>query len=215
MMIETLQLGPVGTNCFIVGDPANGQAAVIDPGDDAPRVLATLQRLGLTAHLIVATHAHFDHVGAIRGLVESTGASFVIGEAELPVLRVAAERALTFFGITVPEPPAPDRLLREGDTLTLGGMPFRVVHTPGHSPGHICLIGTGVAFVGDVVFQGSIGRTDLPGGDHETLLRSIATHILPLPDKTILYNGHGPATTVGSERRTNPFLIGLSPAADA
>jgi glyoxylase-like metal-dependent hydrolase (beta-lactamase superfamily II) len=129
------------------------------------------------------------------------------------VLRVAVERAMTLFGIAVPEPPEPARLLREGETLTLAGQPFRVVHTPGHSPGHICLLGDGIAFVGDVVFQGSIGRTDLPGGDLDTLMRSISTHILTLPDDTELFNGHGPSTTVGRERRFNPFLAGLRPIA--
>jgi glyoxylase-like metal-dependent hydrolase (beta-lactamase superfamily II) len=204
-----LQLGPIGTNGYIVGDEATGKAAVIDPGDEAPRLLAAIERLRLTVDQIIVTHAHFDHIGGVRGLVEATHAPFLIHEKELMVLGVASERAAALLGITVPNPPKPDRLLREGDLLTFGGQTFRVVHTPGHSPGHMCLIGDGVAFVGDVVFQGSIGRTDLPGGDHETLLRSIATHILPLADETVLYNGHGPATTVGHERRTNPFLAGL------
>lgn len=211
MIIETLSLGPIGTNGFIVGDQASGRAAIIDPGGDAPVVLEVLHRLGLQPDAVVVTHAHFDHIGGVRALVEATGAPFLIGEAELPVLQVAPERALLTFGVHVPAPPAPDRLLKEGDVLTLGGAPFRVVHTPGHSPGHICLLGEGVAFVGDVVFQGGIGRTDLPGGDYETLMRSIARHILTLPDETVLYNGHGPATTVGRERRSNPFLVGLAP----
>jgi len=211
MIIETLQLGPVSTNAYVIGDPAAGSAAVVDPGDEAPRVLALLDRLGLRLETIIVTHAHFDHVGAVLPLVEATHAPFLLFHAELPVLQVAADRAQPLFGLTIPRPPAPDRLLREGDTVTLGGAPFRVVHTPGHSPGHMCLIGDGLAFVGDVVFQGSIGRTDLPGADHATLLRSIARHILTLPDDTVLYNGHGPATTVGRERRTNPFLVGLPP----
>lgn len=212
MIIETLQLGPIGTNCYIVGDETTRSAAIIDPGDEPRRVLMALEDRRLLADTIIATHAHFDHVGAVRPLVEATRAPFLLFHAEVPVLRVAANRAQTLFGLAIPPPPAPDRLLREGDTVTLGGAPFRVVHTPGHSPGHMCLIGDGVAFVGDVVFQGSIGRTDLPGADHATLLRSIAAHILTLPDTTVLYNGHGPATTVGRERRTNPFLVGLAPA---
>jgi glyoxylase-like metal-dependent hydrolase (beta-lactamase superfamily II) len=211
VIIEELQLGPIGTNGYIVGDESTKRAAVIDPGGDAPLVLATLEQLGLVADAIIVTHAHFDHIGAVREVKEATGASFAIGEAELPVLQVAPERALVLFGISVPPPPKPDRLLKEGDSVEMGGQSFRVVHTPGHSPGHICLIGDGVAFVGDVVFQGSIGRTDLPGGDYNTLLRSIATHLLPLPDETVLYNGHGPATTVGEERHSNPFLVGLQP----
>jgi glyoxylase-like metal-dependent hydrolase (beta-lactamase superfamily II) len=215
MIIEAMQLGPVGTNCYIAGDEATRRAAVVDPGDEAGRVLGALERLGMTAELVVATHAHFDHVGGVRGVVEATGAPFLIGEAEVPVLEVAVERTMLYFGITVPRPPAPTRLLREGDVLQMGGMSFRVVHTPGHSPGHICLIGDGIAFVGDVVFQGSIGRTDLPGGDYETLMRSIASHILTLPDETVLYNGHGPATTVGRERMANPFLAGLAPAGES
>jgi glyoxylase-like metal-dependent hydrolase (beta-lactamase superfamily II) len=213
MIVETLQLGPVGTNGFVVADDGTGEAAVIDPGGDAPRVLAALDRRRLRPVAVVATHAHFDHVGAVRDLVGVTGAPFLVGEHERPALEVAAERAMLLFGIAIPPPPPPDRLLRDGDVLALGGLRFTVVHTPGHSPGHICLIGEGVAFVGDVVFPGSIGRTDLPGGDLDALLRSIATHILPLPDETVLYSGHGPATTVGRERRTNPFLVGLAPAA--
>jgi glyoxylase-like metal-dependent hydrolase (beta-lactamase superfamily II) len=210
VIIESLQLGPIGTNAYVVGDPASGAAVVVDPGDEAPRVLALLDRLGLRLDAIVATHAHFDHVGAVRPLVEVTRAPFLLFHAELPVLQVAADRA-EMFGLEIPPPPTPDRLLREGETVSMGGADFRVAHTPGHSPGHMCLLADGVAFVGDVVFQGSIGRTDLPGADHLTLLRSIATHILTLPDATILYNGHGPATTVGRERRTNPFLVGLPP----
>lgn len=213
MIVETLQLGPIATNCYIVRDEATGRAAVIDPGGDAPRVTAALARHNLTVEAIIATHAHFDHIGAVRDLVLATGAPFLAGEAELPVLKTAAEQALMFFGISVRPPPAPDRLLRDGDELTLGGARFRVAHTPGHSPGHICLLGDGVAFVGDVVFPGSIGRTDLPGGDYDTLMRAIARHILTLPDETVLYSGHGPETTVGRERRTNPFLVGLAPAA--
>jgi hydroxyacylglutathione hydrolase len=213
MIVETLQLGPVGTNCFVVGDEVTGRAAVVDPGGDAPRVVAVLQRLGLTAEVIVLTHAHFDHVGGVRELRDATGAPVAIGESEAPLLAVAAERGASLFGLTIPKPPAPDRLLHDGELVILGGRPFRVVHTPGHSPGHICLLGDGIAFVGDVVFQGSIGRTDLPGGDHDALLRSIARYLLPLPDETVLYNGHGPATTIGRERRTNPFLAGLTPDA--
>jgi len=211
--IETLQLGPIATNCYIVRDEATGRATVIDPGGDAPRVSAALARRNLTVEAIVATHAHFDHIGAVRDLVLATGAPFLAGEAEAPVLATAVEQALMFFGISVSPPPAPDRLLRDGDELTLGGARFRVAHTPGHSPGHICLLGDGAAFVGDVVFPGSIGRTDLPGGDYDTLMRSIARHILTLPDETVLYSGHGPETTVGRERRANPFLAGLAPAA--
>ncbi len=211
MIVEMMQLGPIGTNGYILHDDATRRGAVIDPGGDAPEVLAALNQLGVAVEAIVATHAHFDHIGAVRDLVEATRAPFLLYEAELPVLQVAAERASTLFGIHVPQPPPPDRLVRHGDILTLGGSGFRAVHTPGHSPGHMCLIGDGVAFVGDVIFEGGIGRTDLPGGDYDTLMRSIATHILPLPDDTLLYNGHGPATTVDRERRTNPFLVGLVP----
>ena len=215
MILETLQLGPVGTNAYVIGDDATRAGAIIDPGDEPERVLAVVTHHGLTVEAIVATHAHSDHVGAVGPLVEATGAPFLLHEDELPVLQVAAERALLLFGVSIPPPPPPTRLLRDGEVLTLAGRPFRVVPTPGHSPGHLCLLGDGLAFVGDVVFQGSIGRTDLPGGDYDTLLRSIARHILTLPDTTVLYNGHGPATTVGAERRTNPFLVGLSPAAGA
>lgn len=209
MIIETLQVGPIGTNCYIVGDESTAVATVIDPGGSAPRVLSALKRLGLRVEAVVATHAHFDHVGGVAELVRATGAPFLIGERELPVLEAASESTMLYFGIHVDQPPSPDRLLRDGDTLEMGGGQFRVAHTPGHSPGHICLIGTEAAFVGDMVFFDSIGRADLPGGDFDTLMRSIARHLLALPDDTVLYTGHGPATTVGRERRSNPFLVGI------
>ncbi len=209
MIVETLEVGPIGTNCYIVGDGSTGAATIIDPGGSASRVLSATARLGLRVEAVVATHAHFDHVGGVADLTRATGAPFMIGERELPVLEVTAESTMLYFGIHVDQPPKPDRLLEEGDSLAMGGRQFRVVHTPGHSPGHICLVGEGAAFVGDMVFMGSVGRADLPGGEFDTLIRSIATQLLVLPDDTILYPGHGPATTVGRERLSNPFLVGI------
>ncbi len=210
MIIEQLPVGPLQANCYVVADDASRQAAVVDPGADGPRILAVIERLRLGVGLIVLTHAHFDHVGAVGVLRAATGAPIVVHEAEVETLRAAKERAKLFAGLDIDEPPVPDRLLHDGEILQIGDHPLTVVCTPGHSPGHVTLVGDGFALVGDVVFAGGIGRTDLPGSDYTVLMESIARRILTLPDETILYPGHGPATTVGRERRTNPFLVHLA-----
>ncbi len=206
MMVEQLAVGPLLANCYLVADEASRRAIVVDPGDEGPRIVATIERLRLTVDLIVLTHGHFDHLGAVGALRAATGAPVIVHEAEQEIVRAAKVRAKLFAGIDIEQPPAPDRLLRGGETLHVNGQALTVVHTPGHSPGHITLVGEGFAIVGDVVFAGSIGRTDLPGGDYATLMSSIVSHILTLPDETVLYPGHGPLTTVGRERATNPFL---------
>ncbi len=209
MIIEQLPVGPLQANCYVVADDTSRQAAVVDPGGDGPRILAVIERLRLRVGLIVLTHTHFDHVGAVGVLRAATGAPIAVHETELEGLRAAKERAKLFAGLDIDESPDPDRFLHDGEILQIGDHPLTVVATPGHSPGHVTLVGDGFALVGDVVFAGGIGRTDLPGGDYAVLMESIARRILTLPDETILYPGHGPATTVGRERRTNPFLVHL------
>ncbi|MDR5695846.1 MAG: MBL fold metallo-hydrolase [Armatimonadota bacterium] len=209
MIVEQIVVGPLASNCYIIGDEEARCGIVVDPGDDAPLILEAIERLGLEIEAIVATHGHFDHIGAVGSVRERTGAPFLAHSQEQEAIASARIRAQLFAGLDIPETPPPDRLLEEGDLLSAGRYTLRVAHAPGHSPGHIVLLGDNVAFVGDVLFAGSIGRTDLPGGDYRELLRSISRVLLPLPDETMVYPGHGPVTTIGQERLSNPFLIGL------
>jgi len=202
-----MEVGPLAENAYIVWHAESGQAAVVDPGDEGEEILRGVTDRGLTLGKILITHGHFDHVGAVRFLKERTAAAVYIHPGEVARMR-AAPRQGAMFGLGVPEPPAPDALVEEGDVVPLADQEFRVLHTPGHTPGHVAFVSGGIAFVGDLIFAGSIGRTDLPGGSHADLLRAVREKIFTLPDETILFPGHGPATTVGEERRTNPFFAG-------
>jgi len=204
MEIHTFQVTPFFENCFVVCD--GGEALAIDPGDVTLRMLRLLA--DYTVRGIVNTHCHCDHCGGNAELKAKTGADLLIHPEDLPLLR-SMEVQARMFGIGVTPSPDPDRFLNEGDEVAVGAARFKVLHAPGHSPGHIVLAGNGIALVGDVLFAGSIGRTDLPGGDYRQLLNSIHAKLLTLPDETVVYSGHGPETTIGTERRTNPFLAGL------
>lgn len=207
---DILTVGPFQSNCYILRPEGSGPAVVIDPGEEAERILARLKGRDVAA--ILLTHAHLDHIGAVASLAEATGAPVYLHPADRFLYEAAAEHG-RMFGVHVEAPPTPDFELADGDELAFGGgrggdrIELAVRHTPGHSPGHVVFIGDGIAFVGDCVFAGSIGRTDLPGGDTATLLASIRRHILSLPPDTVLYPGHMGPTTVGAEARTNPFLI--------
>ncbi len=209
MILEGFPVGPIQANCYIFGDDATREVFVIDPGDDPERVLATLRRLNARPVAIVNTHGHFDHVQGVDAVRHAAHIPFWIHEAERDVLAQGPARAQALFGVALPLSPVPDRWLQDGDRLQVGSLALTVRHTPGHSPGGVCLVGDGLAFVGDTLFAGSIGRTDIPGADLETLLTSIARVLLPLPDGTVCYPGHGPETTIGEERRFNPFLAPL------
>lgn len=209
VILEGFPVGPIGANCYIYGDGEAGEAVVIDPGDEPDRILAAVGRLGVRVVAVVNTHGHFDHVQAVEAVRRATGAPFLIHEAEREVLESGPARARVMFGIEVPPSPIPDRWLREGDRIPVGGLVLEVRHTPGHSPGGVCLLGRGLVFTGDTLFSGSIGRTDIPGGDYETLVESIRRVLIPLPDETVCYPGHGPPTTIGEEKRTNPFVAPL------
>ena len=209
MILEGFPVGPVQANCFLFGDDAAGELFVIDPGDEPDRILAALRRYDARVTAIVNTHGHFDHVLAVDAVRQATGAPFWIHEAEREVLSEGPARAKMIFGVDVPPSPVPDRWLKDGERLQVGSLSLLVRHTPGHSPGGVCLLGDGLAFVGDTLFGGSIGRTDLPGGSMEVLLDSIARVLLPLSDDTVCYPGHGPETTIGEEKETNPFVVPL------
>jgi len=194
-------------NTFLVVDEAARECAVVDPGQEAGLILHKIDAAGATPRAIWLTHAHLDHVMGVARIREATGAPVYLHPADRPLYDALPGQAEA-FGLAAESAPPPDRAYGHGDRVGVGNLAFAVRHAPGHSPGSVCLVGEGVAFVGDVVFQGSIGRTDLPGGDFDTLLASIERELLSLPDSTILYSGHGPETTVGRERRANPFLTG-------
>ncbi|UCF20359.1 MAG: MBL fold metallo-hydrolase [Gemmatimonadota bacterium] len=207
MKVRGFPVGPLQANAYLVICEETGAAILVDPGDEPERLLAAAAAEGATIESIVLTHAHIDHVGGVAGAKRSTGAPVLLHSLDLGLYSAAAIQARS-FGLQIETPPEPDAELREGQSLSVGKATLEVRHTPGHSPGHVCLVGEGFAIVGDCVFAGSIGRTDLPGGDYRTLIESIEQKLLTLPDEVILYCGHGPATTVGRERETNPFLTG-------
>lgn len=205
MHIMRLVVGPLQVNCFIVADEETKEAIVIDPGDDAQDIIRMIKDKGLLVKYIVNTHAHFDHVTANQALKEATGAALLLHEGDAPLLATISQHA-KMFGMTSPSSPPADRYVKHGDVITVGAISLKVLHTPGHSPGGICLLGNGFVFSGDALFESSIGRTDLPGGDLMTLINAIKEQLMTLPDETQVFCGHGPATTIGAERQENPFL---------
>jgi hydroxyacylglutathione hydrolase len=200
--------GMFAENCYLVADRDAGEVVLVDPGEEADLFLARIQSEQLRLSAIWLTHAHLDHVLGVAEIKERTGAPVWLHPADRPLYDHVPAQALTLAGMDVPAPPPPDHAIVPGQALTVGSCTFEVRYVPGHSPGSVAFVGHGVAFVGDAVFAGSVGRVDLPGGDGPTLIRSIREQILTLPDETVLYSGHGPATTVGRERATNPFLTG-------
>jgi len=192
-------------NCFILGCEQIRDAVVIDPGDEADRILMSLAESKLTLKYIINTHGHFDHVGANKRLKDVTGAPILIHALDAPLLNQLSASA-SAWGLAADNSPAPDRILNEGDTITFGKITLTVIHTPGHTPGGISLSTDGHVFVGDTLFAGSIGRTDFPGGNFETLQASILDKLFVLGDDVQVYTGHGPSTTIGREKRSNPFV---------
>jgi hydroxyacylglutathione hydrolase len=218
MIVETLVVGIVQTNCYIVADGGTGRVAVLDPGGNLERILIAVQKMGARLEVdpyvdyIVNTHAHFDHILENGRLLErlariqSAPPILVAHTQAVSLLSIGGGAEL--FGLRAEPSPEPGLILEEGDELGLGGHPFQVLHTPGHSPGSISLYSAAerCVFVGDVLFAQGVGRTDLPGGDWNMLLDSIRDRLLVLPDETVVYPGHGPPTTIGRERQSNPFL---------
>ncbi len=205
MIIKKLAVGPLMANCFIVACEKTKEAVVIDPGDETDRILWSLAELGLTVKYIINTHGHFDHVGGNKEMKEATGADILINSLDAPMLSQLSAAAAS-FGLSTDNSPPPDKALEDGDIISFGSITLKVIHTPGHSPGGIALYADGNLFVGDTLFAGSIGRSDLPGGDMHTLISSIKNKLFVLDDDVKVFPGHGPDTTIGQEKRTNPFV---------
>ena len=206
MIVEKLVVGPFASNCYIVGSQSNKEGMIIDPGDEAKQILKRVKDLELDIKFIALTHGHIDHTGALKEVREVTGAKVAIHADDAKSLKVQSLSRI--FGLSYPTPPPPDRLLKDGDSIDVGDMHFEVLHTPGHTSGGICLLGEGVVFSGDTLFNYGVGRTDLPGGSSSQLMNSIQTKLMTLPDNTVVYPGHGPDTTIGAERKGNTFLRG-------
>jgi hydroxyacylglutathione hydrolase len=207
MILETYPVGPLQCNCTLLGDEEAAEAIVIDPGDEVSRIYRRIGELGLKLTQILVTHGHIDHVGGALKLKRLTGAPIFLNENDLPLLKMMEQQA-AWVGVSTPEVAPPDGSLEDGMVVGLERYPARVLHTPGHTPGSVCLHIEPLKMViaGDTLFAGSIGRTDLPGGNSRQILESIASQLMGLPDETKVLAGHGPATTIGAERITNPFL---------
>ncbi len=209
MRLETLKLGPLETNCYVL-DAGGGRAVVIDPGADSGRVLARLDKKKLLPAVVLVTHGHADHIGGIAGLRERfPDAKIAIGRPDAPALTSPKINQSLFIGLNIKAPPA-DRLLDDGDTVTEGAVTLKVIATPGHTPGGVCFLaadlgGAPALFSGDTLFRESVGRCDIAGGDWDALMASVRRKLFALPDETVVYPGHGPSTTIGHEKKHNPF----------
>ncbi|HKI94969.1 MAG TPA: MBL fold metallo-hydrolase [Gemmatimonadales bacterium] len=206
--VITLTNGAFVENCYLVIDRARGEAVIVDPGEDAALFLDRLRAEDVTLTGIWLTHAHLDHVLGVARVADATGVDIWLHPADRPLYDHIPDQAAVWMQQRVAPPPPPQHALAAGDVVTVGTHRFAVRHVPGHSPGSVAFVGHGMAFVGDALFAGSVGRVDLPGGDGAALLESITDQLLTLPDETVVYSGHGPATTIGQERASNPFLTG-------
>jgi glyoxylase-like metal-dependent hydrolase (beta-lactamase superfamily II) len=207
MILETFPVGPLACNCTLMGDEDTHEAIVVDPGDEVGRIQRRLNEHGLKLKQILVTHAHIDHVGGALKLKRLTGAPIFLNQDDLPLLQMMDEQA-GWIGVPTPETAPPDAPLTDGLVVGLDRYPATVLHTPGHTQGSVCLHFAPLKMIiaGDTLFAGSIGRTDLPGGNHSQIVDSIHTRLLTLPDETRVIAGHGPATTIGTERKSNPYL---------
>jgi hydroxyacylglutathione hydrolase len=209
LAVDTLSLGSIGTNCYLVRRHLDAvDAAVIDPGADVAAILAALERSRCRCAAILLTHSHYDHIGALAALAEETGAPVWLPELEEDVF-VRPDAYFGAFGVSTASYTGPSTLVLGGETIDAAGIPLEVTHVPGHSPGHVAYYADGALFSGDVLFAHAVGRTDLPGGDWKTLLASISALAAAYPSETVVYPGHGPETTLGAEIGSNPFLAGL------
>jgi len=208
MRVQSVPVGPLGANCVLLWDEETNKGLVVDPGDEPELILDLIKKNSIRIEAIVCTHAHFDHIGAVADIKNATGAPVLLHEAELELYNAATDQA-ALWGYELEPLPPPDRLLKEGDEVKAGPLVFKVLHTPGHSPGSICLYGHGFLITGDTLFAGSIGRTDFYGGSFAEIQASLRK-IASLPPETTIVTGHGPASTIGEEIRTNPFYQELA-----
>ena len=209
MIVEMLTVGPFQENCYVVGDEVSGEGALVDPGDEATRIALAVEQTGLEIGQIIITHAHIDHVGAIASLAAEYVCPVLMHEEAEAMLKTVPQQAM-MMGLRFGQVPKVDRHVADEEVLEVGSLRLRSLYTPGHAPGHLAFLveGEEVVFSGDALFAGSVGRVDLPGGSMEVLMRSIEDRLMPLPDDTRVLSGHGPETTIGRERMTNPFLRG-------
>ncbi len=203
MKIQRFVVGPLQSNCFLVMDEISRECFIADPGDEPDRIMEFVRENGLTVKYLICTHAHFDHVGALPDIERETRAKIVLHKADLPVYDSSEEHA-AMWGFDIDPLPAPTMFVDDGDAISIGGLRFEILHTPGHSPGSISAYGEGILITGDTLFAGSVGRTDLPGGDTAKLKASFR-RLMSLPDAVRVLPGHGPETTIGRERRENFF----------
>lgn len=211
MILKALEVGPFASICYIVGSDKTMEGMIIDPGADAPDILSTVKETGLKIILIVLTHAHIDHITALKPVKEKLAVPLGMHEKEfnsMGAMKKMGDSMMGMMGIKFEMPSNPERFLQDGDVIEIGDLKFTILHTPGHSPGGICLLGNGLVFTGDTLFNYGIGRTDFPGSSYEEEMASIFNKLMVLPDETVVLPGHGPSSTIGQERQGNPFITG-------
>lgn len=206
IMVRGLVVGKFTENCWVIGNRRTGEAICVDPGDEPGEVLAMARDMGVQIKYIANSHAHIDHILGVGAVREATGAQFLLHAGDLELARSTAASARSWMGTAVEQPPDPDAFLNDGDDIDVDGLKLKVLYTPGHTRGSVCFYANGILFAGDTLFQGSVGRTDLPGGDEREELSSIVDRLLVLPDDTIVLPGHMAQTTIGEERRRNPYV---------
>jgi glyoxylase-like metal-dependent hydrolase (beta-lactamase superfamily II) len=206
IIVHGIVVGSFRENCWVIGNRRTGEAICVDPGDEPEEVLAMARDMGVRIKYIANSHAHIDHILGVGPIREATGAKFLLHPGDLDLLRTTVASANVRMGLDIPNPPDPDAFLDDGSEIDVDGLKLKVLYTPGHTRGSVCLYANGVVFAGDTLFQGSIGRTDLPGGDYEEEMASIVDRLLLLPDDTIVLPGHMDQTTIGQERQRNPYV---------
>ena len=206
IIVHGIVVGAFQENCWVVGNRRTGEAICIDPGDEPDEILAMARDMGVRIKYIANSHAHIDHILGVGRIREETGARFLLHRGDLELARNTAASARGWMGVEIPNPPDPDAFVEDLDEIDVDGLKLRVLHTPGHTRGSVCFYANGIVFAGDTLFQGSIGRTDLPGGDQDEEMASIVERLLVLPDETIVLPGHMGQTTIGQERQRNPYV---------
>lgn len=205
LQVEKIVVGSLFSNCYIVWDQESSKGVIIDPGDDQNKILTNIKKNSIKIEKIMITHGHFDHIGAVSALKKELNVDFLANKGDLFFIDEGKDAAKR-WGINIDQPPKPDKFIEEGDEISVGRFIFKVLSTPGHSPGGVCYLYNKILFSGDTLFQGSIGRTDFRKGSLKDLIKSIKERLYHLPDDTIVYTGHGPSTTIGYEKKFNAFV---------